>query len=109
MLPHGIDHDQGLGLVLIQLGHAAGQLVEGDVQGTNDMPAGEVLVVAHIQDQPLLAVDQGRQLATGQAFATLAQLGDDQQHEQEDEATGQYIVVSGKFNQVGQHCAVPGR
>ncbi|MNY76159.1 hypothetical protein D3C86_2156540 [compost metagenome] len=73
------------------------------------MAGGEVLLPAHIQHQALLAVDQGGQLAAAQALPAFAQLGEDQQRQQNNEQSAQYIVGSGKFNQIGKHVVVPGR
>ncbi len=109
MLAHGIDHDQGLGLVLLQLGDTAGDFLIGNVQCTDDMPGGVILLPTHVEYQALLAVDQRGQLAAAQALPTFAGLGEGQQCQQADEHCAQNVVGRDKFNQVGKHCAVPGR
>jgi len=109
MLAHGIDHDQGLGLVLLQLGNPAGDLFIGNMQGTDDMPGGEILLPTHVEYQALLTVDQRGQLAAAQALPAFTGLGEGQQCKQAEEHCAQNIVGRDKFNQVGKHCAVPGR
>ncbi len=95
--------------MLIQLRKASSQLFVGDVQRVDDTTGGEILVAAHVEDDALATVDQRGELAGADAAAAATQFVGDQQHQQDDEGCAQHIVVSGKFNQVGEHRRVPGR
>ncbi len=67
------------------------------------MPCGVILFRAHVDDHALIAVDQRGQLASAQAGAALAHFVSNQQAQQNDEGTGDQIVVSGEFKQVSNH------
>ena len=109
VLAHGIDHDDGLGLVLVQLDHPLGELLVGDVQRVDDMAGGEVFVRTHIDNHALLAIDQRGQLTAAEAFAATLQLGKDQQGQRDRESSGQQIVVGGEFKQMSKHQKIPER
>jgi len=109
VLTEGVDDDNGLGLVLVQLDHALGELLVGDIQRVDDMPGGEVLVRTHVDNHALLAIDQRGQLTAAEAFAATLQLGKDQQGQRDREGSGQQIMVGGEFKQMGKHQKIPER
>ncbi|MNN81606.1 hypothetical protein D3C81_1984500 [compost metagenome] len=65
--------------MFFQLGHAADQLVLRDVHRTDDVACGIFLGGADVDDQGLVGVDQGGQLAIAQALAATADFIDEQQ------------------------------
>ncbi|MNP05237.1 hypothetical protein D3C76_971830 [compost metagenome] len=102
MLAHAVDHDDGLGLVLVQLAHAGGQLVGGDVQRIDDMAGGELLARADIQHHALVGVDQRGQFAGRQATAAAAQLVQRQEDQKDSQGADQQVMVAGEFDQTSE-------
>src|SRR5476651_2232589 len=103
LLAHGVNDDQGLGLVLFQLGGARKHLVLREAQGADDMTSCVILGWANVDDNALVLVDQVRQLASTETATTFAHFIGDQHGQQNDESASDQIVVSCKCNQVINH------
>ncbi len=103
MLTHRIYHDQGLVLVLFELGHAGGQFVLGDAHRADNVTGRIFLGRADIDHQALVGIDQGGELTVAQALPAPADFIDQQCSQQNDEDRHQDVVVCCELNQVSNH------
>ena len=108
VLAGSVDQNDGLALVLVQLGNARHQFVLRDINSTHDVAGGKILGRANINHHTFVAIDQAGQFARADAAPATAHLVGDQQRQQDDKRAYKQVVGSRKCNQVLNHQKVPG-